>query len=61
MLFWSLWKIVQPFVDPVTRQKVVFVYKKEAEQEFAQVFDPEVSNGMTYAAGNMPPMVALRM
>eukprot|EP00877_Chromochloris_zofingiensis_P001376 jgi/Chrzof1/11239/Cz05g29020.t1 len=42
VLFWSLWKIVQPFVDPVTRQKVVFVYKKEAEQEFAQVFDPEV-------------------
>lgn len=38
-LFYGLWAIVRPFVDPVTREKVVFVYKRE---DFTKYFDPKV-------------------
>ncbi|GAX82370.1 hypothetical protein CEUSTIGMA_g9799.t1 [Chlamydomonas eustigma] len=31
MIFYALWKVVSPFVDPVTRKKVVFVYPKDVE------------------------------
>jgi hypothetical protein len=24
-IFWGLWRVVSPFIDPITRAKVVFV------------------------------------
>jgi hypothetical protein len=28
-IFWGAWKMVQPFIDPVTRQKLVFLSASE--------------------------------
>lgn len=41
-IFYGLWKLVCPFIDPVTKEKVVFLYEKEAKDEFAKAFTPEV-------------------
>ena len=42
-LFVGIWNIVAPFVDPVTRQKVVFISRQEAATEFGKIFPAEVS------------------
>mmetsp|Transcript_25556 Transcript_25556/g.55666 ORF Transcript_25556/g.55666 Transcript_25556/m.55666 type:complete len:272 (+) Transcript_25556:98-913(+) len=41
-LFYGLWKIVSPFVDPVTKTKVVFLYRENAPSVFEQEFDKDV-------------------
>ncbi|KAG2496602.1 hypothetical protein HYH03_005424 [Edaphochlamys debaryana] len=41
-IFFALWKLVYPFIDPVTREKVKFVYEKDAERDFKQGFDLDV-------------------
>lgn len=46
-MFWALWQLVSPFIDPVTREKVTFVSSKSAVQEFQQAIDPSVSSHNT--------------
>ncbi|EFJ50462.1 hypothetical protein VOLCADRAFT_116852 [Volvox carteri f. nagariensis] len=41
-IFYGIYKLVYPFIDPVTREKVRFVYGKEADAELLAAFDPEV-------------------
>lgn len=41
-IFWVLWKAVSPFVDPVTRKKVVFVSGHTAVKQLTEEIDPEV-------------------
>ncbi|GLC33863.1 hypothetical protein PLESTB_000812300 [Pleodorina starrii] len=41
-IFYGLYKMVYPFIDPVTREKVKFIYEKDAEAEFLAAFDPSV-------------------
>ncbi|KAG2424190.1 hypothetical protein HXX76_014723 [Chlamydomonas incerta] len=40
VIFYGLWKLVYPFIDPVTREKVQFVYEKDAEKDFTEGFEP---------------------
>ena len=42
LLFYGLWQLVKPFVDPVTKAKVHFLYKVDAKVEFDKAFDPQV-------------------
>ncbi len=42
-MFWTLWQLVSPFIDPETKQKVVFVSSKSAISEFQKAIDPSVS------------------
>ena len=42
-LFWALWRVVGPFVDPVTKAKIKFVYEKDM-QEMTSNFSPEVGH-----------------
>lgn len=42
-MFWTLWHLVSPFIDPETKQKVVFVSSKSAIAEFQKAIDPSVS------------------
>ena len=42
-MFWTLWHLVSPFIDPETKQKVVFVSSKSAISEFQKAIDPLVS------------------
>ncbi|GIL70781.1 hypothetical protein Vretimale_3839 [Volvox reticuliferus] len=39
MAFYALWRAVSPFVDPVTKTKINFVFAKNAHEEFEKVFD----------------------
>ncbi|PNH03837.1 Phosphatidylinositol transfer protein CSR1 [Tetrabaena socialis] len=39
MAFYAIWRAVSPFVDPVTKTKINFVFAKQAHDEFAKVFD----------------------
>ncbi|GIL91980.1 hypothetical protein Vretimale_18506 [Volvox reticuliferus] len=42
VVFYGIYRLVYPFIDPVTREKVRFVYEKDAEAEFLAAFDREV-------------------
>ncbi|GIL65657.1 hypothetical protein Vafri_19234 [Volvox africanus] len=42
VVFYGIYKMVYPFIDPVTREKVRFVYEKDAQAEFLSAFDPQV-------------------
>jgi len=42
-MFWTLWHLVSPLIDPETKQKVVFVSSKSAISEFQKAIDPSVS------------------
>ena len=42
-MFWAVWQLVTPFIDPETKEKVVFVSSKSAIHEFQQAIDPSVS------------------
>ncbi|KAG2453571.1 hypothetical protein HYH02_001790 [Chlamydomonas schloesseri] len=37
--FYAIWRAVSPFVDPVTKTKINFVYAKNAHDDFEKVFD----------------------
>ncbi|DBA95493.1 hypothetical protein WJX82_004560 [Trebouxia sp. C0006] len=41
-MFWTLWHLVSPLIDPETKQKVVFVSSKSAISEFQKAIDPSV-------------------
>jgi hypothetical protein len=41
-VFYALWAMVQPFIDPVTREKVQFIEKKEALEQFTKDIDADV-------------------
>ena len=43
-MFWGLWQLVSPFIDPATKEKVVFVSSKTAIQEFQDAIDLSVSH-----------------
>lgn len=42
-MFWAVWQIVSPFIDPATKEKVTFVSSSSAVQEFQEAIDPSVS------------------
>ncbi|KXZ55394.1 hypothetical protein GPECTOR_3g52 [Gonium pectorale] len=42
VIFYGLYKMVCPFIDPVTREKVQFVYDKDAVADFSAAFDLDV-------------------
>ena len=42
-MFWAVWQLVSPFIDPATKEKVTFVSSKSAIQEFQDAIDPSVS------------------
>lgn len=42
-MFWTIWQLVSPFIDPETKQKVVFVSSKSAIAEFQKAIGPSVS------------------
>lgn len=42
-MFWGLWQLVSPFIDPETKSKVVFVSSKSAIKEFQEAIDLSVS------------------
>jgi len=48
-MFWTLWHLVSPFIDPETKQKVVFVSSKSAISEFQKAIDPSVSLCVCFA------------
>lgn len=54
-IFWGLWKAVSPFIDPVTRAKVVFVGDKQA-QLLVDALGPQVrgaaATAMLVASGS---------
>ena len=50
-MFWAVWQLVTPFIDPETKEKVSFVNSKSAIHEFQQAIDPSVS---------LPTLIALR-
>lgn len=41
-IFWALWKVVKRFVGPSTREKIKFLYGKEATEEVLRHFEPHV-------------------
>lgn len=49
-MFWGLWQLVSPFIDPETKDKVVFVSSKTAIKEFQEAIDPSVSIPPLHAA-----------
>eukprot|EP00798_Chlamydomonas_sp_ICE-L_P018799 gene18799-25344_t len=38
-IFWGMWKLVSPFIDPVTKQKIRFVEKATAAQDLSPLYD----------------------
>ena len=45
-VFWGLWSLVKPFIDPVTSKKIVFLNPGSAEmQAMTHLYTPEVRNG----------------
>lgn len=42
-MFWAVWQIVSPFIDPATKEKVTFVSSSSAVKEFQEAIDPSVS------------------
>jgi hypothetical protein len=39
-IFWGLWRVVSPFIDPVTRAKIVFV---DSHDVMVEELGPEAS------------------
>ena len=48
IIFYALWRMVQPFIDPVTKEKVTFVSGQSAVKEFQAVYPPDVSSLALY-------------
>lgn len=41
-IFWGLWRIVSPFIEPATRDKIVFLSGVERTSRLAAAIPPEV-------------------
>lgn len=46
-MFWAVWQLVSPFIDPATKEKVTFVSSSSAVQEFQKAIDPSVSSRLS--------------
>jgi len=66
-LFEIFWKAIRPFVDPVTREKLVFLSSKDDEEnakEMVKYFDPEHLDaciGGVLPEGDMIPVETFRV
>lgn len=49
IMFWAVWQLVSPFIDPDTKEKVTFVSSKSAVQEFQQAIDASVCSYNLYS------------
>lgn len=54
-IFWGLWKVISPFIDPETSQKVKFV-SANASEDLVALFDPEKLPKELGGAAELIPM-----
>ncbi len=43
-IFWGLWRIVSPFIEPATRDKILFLSGAERAARLQQDIPPEVQS-----------------
>ena len=50
-IFWGLWRIVSPFIEAATREKIVFLSGAERAARLQEAIPPEVSHVLTALLG----------
>jgi CRAL/TRIO domain len=50
-IFWGLWRIVSPFIEVATREKIVFLSGAERAARLQEAIPPEVSRVVTALLG----------
>lgn len=54
-IFSAFWKLVKPFIDPVTKQKFIFIKGEEQRrEEFSNILDPDQAVSFTLPEGKLP-------